>query len=32
MLGQHYYFTQVPLKVEIDEHGVSLDYQVEFHF
>jgi hypothetical protein len=32
MPGQHYNLTQVPSEVETDEHGFSLDYQVEFHF
>jgi hypothetical protein len=31
MPRQYYYLTQVPSEVETDEHGVSLDYQVEFH-
>jgi hypothetical protein len=32
MPGPHYNLIQVPLEVETDEHGFSLDYQVEFHF
>ena len=31
-IGQHFHLTQVPSNVEVDDYGLSLDYQVTIHF